>query len=186
MDSTHLAGHFLIAMPSMQDPHFRDTVTLLCAHNADGALGVVVNRPTKLAMADLLGQMEIKVAAPEVLQQPVFYGGPVSGEHGFVLHTLGREWNHSLKVGEDFALTTSRDILDALARGEGPRYWRLTLGYAGWSAGQLESEIAANAWLTVAATPALLFETPPEALLDAALAQLGISRHALSSQAGHA
>jgi len=186
MQSVSLAGHFLIAMPAMEDAHFRDTVTYLCEHTEKGALGVVVNRPLDLTMESLFGQMDIQVEDADLLARPVFFGGPVSGHHGFVLHRSGGEWNSSLAVGSELTLTTSRDVLEAVARGEGPRDWMLTLGYAGWGAGQLEEELGANAWLTVAADAELLFGTPPAELLDRALARLGVSRLSLASFAGHA
>ncbi len=186
MESSCLAGHFLIAMPAMVDPNFKGTVTYLCEHNERGALGVVVNRPTDLTMESLLEQIEIKVSDLALSQRKVHFGGPVSVEHGFVLHRSHGSWNSSIVVSDELSLTTSKDILEAVAQGGGPREWLLTLGYAGWGAGQLEEEIAANAWLTVPADADLLFETAPEALLDAAVARLGISRLSLSGIAGHA
>ena len=186
MESSCLAGHFLIAMPAMVDPNFQGTVTYWCEHNERGALGVVVNRPTELTMESLLEQIEIEVSDLALSQRKVHFGGPVSVEHGFVLHRSHGSWNSSIVVSEELSLTTSKDILEAVAQGSGPREWLLTLGYAGWGAGQLEDEIAANAWLTVPANADLLFETAPEALLDAAIARLGISRLSLSGIAGHA
>lgn len=186
MDSSCLAGHFLIAMPAMADPNFKGTVTYLCEHNERGALGVVVNRPTELTMDSLFGQIEIKAQDAAVGQRLVHFGGPVSVEHGFVLHRSHGTWNSSIVVSNELSLTTSKDILEAVAQGNGPSEWLLALGYAGWGAGQLEEEIAANAWLTVPADADLLFDTPPEALLDAAISRLGISRHALATIAGHA
>lgn len=185
-DQVSLAHHFLIAMPAMADPNFKGTVTYLCEHNERGALGVVVNRPTDLTMESLLEQIEIKVSDLALSQRKVHFGGPVSVEHGFVLHRSHGSWNSSIVVSDELSLTTSKDILEAVAQGGGPREWLLTLGYAGWGAGQLEEEIAANAWLTVPADAGLLFETAPEELLDAAVARLGISRLSLSDIAGHA
>ena len=186
MEPSSLAGHFLIAMPAMEDPNFKGTVTYLCEHNERGALGVVVNRATDLTMESLFEQIEIKVPDQALAQRRVRFGDPVSVEHGFVLHRSHGSWNSSIVVSDELSLTTSKDILEAVAEGNGPREWLLTLGYAGWGAGQLEEEIAANAWLTVHADADLLFATEPEALLDAAIAQLGIDRFALSSVAGHA
>ncbi len=186
MDHSCLAGHFLIAMPSMVDPNFKGTVTYLCEHNERGALGVVVNRPTDFTMETLFDQIEITVADPALSQRKVFFGGPVSTEHGFVLHRSHGTWNSSIVVGDALSLTTSKDILEAVATGKGPPEWLLTMGYAGWGAGQLEEEIAANAWLTVDAPAELLFETPSENLFDAALGHLGISKFALANIAGHA
>ena len=186
MDSSCLAGHFLIAMPAMQDPNFKGTVTYVCEHNEDGALGVVVNRPTTLTMDTLFEQIEVVVSDLALSQRKVHFGGPVSVEHGFVLHRSHGSWNSSISVSDELSLTTSKDILEAVANGNGPREWLLTLGYAGWGAGQLEEEIAANAWLTVPADADLLFATPAEGLVDAAIKRLGISKFALSNLAGHA
>ena len=186
MDSSCLAGHFLIAMPAMQDPNFKGTVTYLCEHNEDGALGVVVNRPTTLTMDTLFEQIEVVVSDLALSQRKVHFGGPVSVEHGFVLHRSHGSWNSSISVSDELSLTTSKDILEAVANGSGPSEWLLTLGYAGWGAGQLEEEIAANAWLTVPADADLLFATPAEGLVDAAIKRLGISKFALSNLAGHA
>jgi putative transcriptional regulator len=186
MEASCLAGHFLIAMPSMVDPNFKNTVTYLCEHSEKGALGVVVNRQTEIAMESLFDQIEVKVTHLGLGQRKVHFGGPVSVEHGFVLHRPHGLWNSSIVVGEELALTTSKDILEAVADGKGPDDWLLTLGYAGWGAGQLEEEIAQNAWLSVPATADLLFETPTEQLFDAAMQRLGVSKFALSSVAGHA
>ncbi len=186
MESSCLAGHFLIAMPAMADPNFKGTVTYLCEHNERGALGVVVNRPTDLTMESLFEQIEIVVSDLALSQRKVHFGGPVSVEHGFVLHRSHGSWNSSIVVSDELSLTTSKDILEAVAHGNGPSEWLLTLGYAGWGAGQLEEEIAANAWLTVPADAEMLFEIPPEGLLDAAIERLGISKFALSNVAGHA
>ncbi|MGL5003797.1 MAG: YqgE/AlgH family protein, partial [Casimicrobium sp.] len=144
MKSTCLAGHFLIAMPNMVDPNFEGTVTYLCEHTEKGALGVVVNRKTEITMEDLFDQIEIKVPHEDFAKRTVHFGGPVSVEHGFVLHRPHGVWNSSIPVGDDLALTTSKDILEAVAGGNGPSDWLLTLGYAGWGAGQLEEEIAQN------------------------------------------
>jgi len=186
MDATCLAGHFLIAMPNMVDPNFAGTVTYVCEHSERGALGVVVNRPTDISMESLLDQVEITVSHTALTARKVHYGGPVSVEHGFVLHRPHGTWSSSIKVGDELMLTTSKDILEAVALGQGPSDWLITLGYSGWGAGQLESELAQNAWLTVPASADLLFETPPDRLLEAAMQRLGISRFALSSVAGHA
>ena len=186
MESSCFAGHFLIAMPAMADPNFKGTVTYLCEHNEDGALGVVVNRPTALTMDTLFEQIEIVVSDHALSRRKVHFGGPVSVEHGFVLHRSHGSWTSSISVSDELSLTTSKDILEAVANGSGPREWLLTLGYAGWRAGQLEREIAANAWLTVPADAELLFATPAEGLFDAAIKRLGISKFALSHVAGHA
>jgi putative transcriptional regulator len=186
MQGSCLAGHFLIAMPAMEDPNFKGTVTYICEHSEQGALGVVVNRQTDLTMASLFDQIEMKPSDLSLAQRKVRFGGPVGVEHGFVLHRSHGTWNSSIVVSDELSLTTSKDILEALALGNGPTDWMLTLGYAGWGAGQLEEEIAANAWLTVEANAELLFDTPADALFDTAMLRLGISKFSLSNVAGHA
>lgn len=186
MESSCLAGHFLIAMPNMVDPNFKGTVTYVCEHSERGALGVVVNRPTDITMESLFDQVEIKASRLEVAMRKVHFGGPVSVEHGFVLHRPHGTWTSSIKVGDELMLTTSKDILEAVAEGKGPSDWLITLGYSGWGAGQLEEEIAQNAWLSVPASADILFETPTDQLFDVAMQRLGISKFALSSVAGHA
>ncbi|MEQ1595688.1 MAG: YqgE/AlgH family protein [Casimicrobium sp.] len=186
MKSSCLAGHFLIAMPAMADPSFKGTVTYLCEHNERGALGVIVNRPTDLTMETLFEQIDIGLTDLVTRQRKVHFGGPVSVEHGFVLHRSHSSWNSSIVVSDELSLTTSKDILEAVANGSGPNEWLLTLGYAGWSAGQLEEEIAANAWLTVPADADLIFDTAPDELFDVAMERLGVSRFALSNAVGHA
>ncbi len=186
MKSSCLAGHFLIAMPAMADPSFKGTVTYLCEHNERGALGVVVNRPTDLTMETLFAQIDVDLTDFALGQRKVHFGGPVSVEHGFVLHRSHGSWDSSIVISDELSLTTSKDILEAVANGNGPHEWLLTLGYAGWSAGQLEEEIAANAWLTVPADADMIFDTAPDDLFNAAMERLGVSRFALSDAVGHA
>jgi putative transcriptional regulator len=178
--------HFLIAMPAMADPRFSRTLTYVCEHNDDGALGIVVNKPTDMMLSSLFEQIDVPLADPQFGRTPVHYGGPVQGDRGFVLHRPLDNWHSTLAVDDDVGLTTSKDVLQAVARGEGPRDVIVSLGYAGWSAGQLEQEIAQNAWLTVAADPDVLFETPAEARLPAAMRLLGIDFSRLSDAVGHA
>lgn len=182
----NLTQHFLIAMPAMRDPHFSKTLTFICEHNDQGALGVVVNRPIDLTLHALLEQIEITPETDAAKLIPVHYGGPVQTDRGFVLHTPTGTWQSTLAVGEHIGLTTSKDILQATARGEGPSQLLVTLGYAGWAPGQLEHELAQNAWLTVNADTRILFETPAEQRYDASLKLLGISLAMLSNDAGHA
>lgn len=184
--SANFTGHFLIAMPGMVDPNFAHTLTYVCEHNDEGALGIVVNRPTDMTLAALLLQVEIAAAAAEYGNSPVHFGGPVQLDRGFVLHRPLGNWRSTLAVSDDIGLTTSRDVLEALGRGEGPRDLLVSLGYAGWSAGQLESEIAQNAWLTVEADPDVMFEMPIDERLPAAMKLLGIDFSRLSGAAGHA
>jgi putative transcriptional regulator len=178
--------HFLIAMPAMADPRFSRTLTYVCEHNDDGALGIVVNKPTEMMLSSLFEQIDVRLANPEFGRTPVHYGGPVQVDRGFVLHRPLGNWQSTLAVDDDVGLTTSKDVLEAVARGEGPRDVIVSLGYAGWSAGQLEQEIAQNAWLTVAADPEVLFETPAEGRLPAAMRLLGIDFSRLSDAVGHA
>jgi putative transcriptional regulator len=186
MQAVNLTNHFLIAMPAMADPHFSRTLTFICEHNDNGALGVVVNRPIDMTLDSLLKQIEIADPAPACGRLPVHYGGPVQIDRGFVLHRPAGAWQSTLKVGGEIGLTTSKDVLEAVARGEGPGDVLVTLGYAGWAPGQLEQELAQNAWLTVAADSAILFGTPAEKRYDAGLKLLGIDLAMLSDAAGHA
>jgi putative transcriptional regulator len=172
-------------MPAMSDPNFSRTLTFVCEHNERGALGIVVNRPIDVTLDALFRQVEIPLGDSLLAQQPVFFGGPVQFDHGFVLHRPVGAWKSTLPVGE-IGLTTSRDILEAMAAGEGPHDQLVALGYAGWAPGQLEDEIKRNGWLTVQTDPDLIFNVPPEARYDAAMHALGISAANLSEEAGHA
>ena len=186
IEPINLTGHFLIAMPAMADPNFSKTVTYICEHNEKGALGVVVNRPTDMTLQGLFEQVDIPLESPRLRGLPVHYGGPVQIDRGFVLHTPIGSWQSTLQVRNDIGLTTSKDILTALGQGEGPAQVLITIGYAGWSAGQIENEIRQNAWLTVAADARTLFDTQPEGRMSGALGLLGIDLSRLSEQAGHA
>ena len=185
-----LSDHFLIAMPSMSDPVFGGTVVYICEHNIGGALGVIINKPTEMTMDVLFARLDLKLEInlnDEVLpHSPVMFGGPVQIERGFVLHASESTYTSSLKISEELALTTSRDVLDAVAHGRGPRRYMVTLGCAGWSAGQLEAEILRNGWLTVRADPAILFNTPVEHRFVAAMRLLGIDPNMLTGESGHA
>lgn len=186
MNSVDLTQHFLIAMPAMADPHFAKTLTLVCEHNENGALGVIINRPTDLDLRGLLEQVRITPQAEGFRSMPVHFGGPVQVDRGFVLHQPVGAWQSTLKVGDDIGLTTSKDVLEAVARGEGPPQILVTLGYAGWAPGQLEHELAQNAWLTVPARTDILFDLPAEERLPAAMQLLGVDYANLSDEAGHA
>ena len=186
MQSVNLTNHFLMAMPAMTDPHFARTLTFICEHNEQGALGVVVNRPIDMTLDSLLKQIEIERPSSACQTVPVHYGGPVQIDRGFVLHQPAGTWQSTLKVGDGIGLTTSKDVLEAVARGEGPAQILVTLGYAGWAPGQLEHELAQNAWLTVAADAHVLFDTPAPQRYDAGLKLLGIDLAMLSGAAGHA
>jgi len=185
-DVTYLTGHLLIAMPAMADPNFTRTVTYICEHNDSGALGIVINRPLQMDLGEVFEQLSLESANVGLARQPVLRGGPVQTERGFVLHEPTRAWDSTVEVSETVHLTTSQDILTAMAQGTGPKRAIMALGYAGWGAGQLELEIGANAWLSVPASPAIVFETPFEARWTAAAGLLGINLATISSEAGHA
>jgi putative transcriptional regulator len=185
MEKVNLAHHFLIAMPNMVDPNFAKTLTYICEHNDQGALGVVVNRPIEMNLHTLLEQVSISPDTDSFKRVPVHFGGPVQIDRGFVLHTPLGEWQSTLAVSPEIGLTTSKDILEAMTHGNGPRQILVTLGYAGWAPGQLEHEIAQNAWLTVAANPEVIFDQPAEERLAAAMSLLGIDYANLSEVAGH-
>ncbi|QAU33547.1 YqgE/AlgH family protein [Janthinobacterium sp. 17J80-10] len=183
----NLANHFLIAMPSMLDPVFGGTVVYLCEHNAQGALGVIINKPTDMSMDLLFDKIDLEL---EITLQPgahpVMFGGPVQVERGFVLHSPHDTYSSTMPVTEAIALTTSKDILEAAAAGKGPDKILVSLGCSGWSAGQLEEEIARNGWLTVPADPAIVFDLPIEQRFVAAMKLLGIDPVMLAGVAGHA
>ncbi|HEY8101568.1 MAG TPA: YqgE/AlgH family protein [Burkholderiaceae bacterium] len=186
----NLANHFLIAMPSMLDPVFGGTVIYLCEHNANGALGVIINKPTDMTMDVLLDRIDLKLEiAPkqdQMSEKLVMFGGPVQVERGFVLHTPVGQFSSMMKVAEDVTLTTSKDVLEAVAAGNGPERVLVTLGCAGWSAGQLEDEISRNGWLTVRADSSILFDLPVADRFVAAIKLLGIDPSMLAAEAGHA
>ena len=173
-------------MPGMLDPNFSTTVTLICEHNDEGALGIVINRPTPLKLGGLFEQLSVEDPDPAAASDPVLAGGPVSPERGFVLHGPEQSYENTLAVSDDIRLTLSRDIIDAIAAGMGPRQTLVALGYAGWEAGQLEDEMLANSWLNVPASPEIVFETPFAKRWDSAARILGIDIAAMSTDAGHA
>ncbi len=185
-ETPSLRNHFLIAMPALADPNFAHTVTYICEHNPEGALGIVINRPMDISLGDVLNHMKIQPGEHVDTAVPVYTGGPVQPERGFVLHQPTGAWTSSLPITDDIALTTSRDIMTAIGHGEGPRQFLLALGYAGWGAGQLEQEIIDNAWLSGPADPAILFDLPVEERWAAAAALIGVDLTLLSSETGHA
>ncbi len=191
LESTNFTGHLLIAMPNLTDPYFAKSVTLICSHSADGAMGVVINRPTDMTYGMLFEKIGLNLKNISLAEQPVLFGGPVQPERGFVIHQTGGEWDSTIQITEHVALTTSKDILTAVAEATGPQKLLISLGYAGWVAGQLEQEIAENAWLSVkpdntAMLHELLFNTPHESQMNAAMAMLGFDPSMLSDVAGHA
>jgi len=197
--SINLTNHFLIAMPNMADPYFSRTLTYVCEHNDQGALGIVVNRPIDMTLQALFERLSLSMKDTARADAPIYFGGPVQTDRGFVLHEPAGDWQATLKVtagkggtgstggtGTTIGLTTSKDILEAVGRGEGPAKMLVSLGYAGWSAGQIEHELSQNAWLTVEAKDAILFDLPPDERLPAAMELLGLDYARLADQAGHA
>ncbi len=182
---TSLADHLLVALPSLTDPTFARSVALICQHDEAGAMGVLVNQPSEYTLGEVLAQMEISTDDAALRDIPVLNGGPVHPERGFVIHDDPREWDACLTVGEGLFLTTSRDILEAMARGEGPRNALVTLGCAGWSSGQLENELAENSWLAVPADADLLFSTPLDERWQGAAARLGVDLFHHTGYSGH-
>ena len=189
-DGINLTNQFLIAMPGMADDTFSGTVVYLCEHSDKGALGLVINKPIDITLANLFEKVDLSLEGSELAEQPVYFGGPVQTERGFVLHEpQGREgqtFSSTLQVPGGLEMTTSKDVLEAMSHGLGPRRVLVTLGYSGWSAGQLEDEIGRNGWLTVAAEPGIIFDTPVDQRYERALGLLGIDPRMLSQEAGHA
>jgi len=181
----NLTHQFLIAMPALADPNFHRTVTYVCHHDDNGAMGIVINRPLNLNLSDMLEHMNIDVGDSAFTAIPVLQGGPVQTERGFVIHQPSGEWDSVLPVRDDIGVATSRDILAAIAQGEGPKHAIVALGYAGWGAGQLERELADNAWLNGPVDGSIIFDQPYEERWAAAAQLLGIDPAQLSGEAGH-
>jgi putative transcriptional regulator len=185
-----LTNQFLIAMPGMADETFAGAVVYMCEHNEKGALGLVINKPVDIKLRKLFEKVELKLDRIELAEQPVYFGGPVQTERGFVLHEKVREgsapYNSTLSIPGGLEMTTSKDVLEALAEGGGPEKVLVTLGYSGWQAGQLEEELGRNGWLTVDADPKVIFDTPIDRRYDSALSLLGFDPRMLSQEAGHA
>jgi putative transcriptional regulator len=179
------SNQFLMAMPNIVEGSLAGSVIYICEHTSKGALGLVINRPTDLTLGTLFERIDLSLEIAPVKETPVFFGGPVQTDRGFVLHAPPGDYTSSIKSG-DLALTTSRDVLQAVAEGCGPARMLVTLGYAGWGAGQLENEMARNAWLNVSADPHIIFEVPPDERYPAALKLLGIDPVMLAGDAGHA
>ena len=196
-----LTNQFLIAMPGMGDDNFAGAVVYLCEHTADGALGLVINKPIDITLRKLFDKVELPLAPGSLGDQPVYFGGPVQTERGFVLHEPMPDadrpgegphpgphpgpYNSTLKIPGGLQMTTSKDVLEALAQGGGPKRLLITLGYCGWGAGQLEDELGRNGWLTVDAVPEIIFDTPVEQRYQRAIALLGFDPRMLSAEAGH-
>lgn len=185
-DFPALTNHLLIAMPALGDPNFQRTVTLICEHSEEGALGIVINRPIDVRLGEIFEQLELDEPDDEAAARHVLLGGPVQQERGFVLHRPDREWDSTVQISDTISITTSRDILAAMARGKGPEQSLVALGYAGWTAGQLEAEIQSNAWLNVPADDQIVFATPFAARWRDAARLVGVDIEQLGHQAGHA
>lgn len=178
-----LRHHFLVASPYLEDPRFHGAVIYLCEHSEEGALGLNINHPLDIQLGEILEQLDME---GEELDLPVYSGGPVQPERGFVLHPPGTSWQNTAQVAGQVMLTTSRDVLESIGKGEGPAEFLIALGYAGWGEGQLESELASNSWLTCPANTEILFRTPWEERYKAALASIGVDLNQLSESVGHA
>jgi putative transcriptional regulator len=192
-ERSNFTNQFLIAMPGMGDESFAGAVVYLCEHTDKGALGLVINKPIDIKLKNLFEKVELTLDREDLADEPVYFGGPVQTERGFVLHErLGGEggegghYSSSLQIAGGLEMTTSKDVLEALSHGAGPKKVLVTLGYSGWGAGQLEDEIGRNGWLNVNASPEVIFDTPIEQRYDKALSLLGIDPRMLSQEAGHA
>ena len=188
--SINFTNQFLIAMPGMAGDTFAGTVIYMCEHTDKGALGLVINKPIDIKLKNLFEKVELTLDRDDLAEEPVYFGGPVQTERGFVLHERldsdGGHYNSSLKIPGGLEMTTSKDVLEALSNGVGPRKVLVTLGYSGWGAGQLEDEMGRNSWINVSAEPEIIFDTPVEQRYDKALSLLGIDARMLSQEAGHA
>jgi putative transcriptional regulator len=181
-----LTNHLLIAMPQLNDPNFAQTVALICEHTDKGALGIVLNKPLPMKLSDVLSQMKLEPTNEQIGEMPVLRGGPVHTDRGFVLHRPGGQWDHTHKVSDTIQVTTSRDVLAAMARGEGPSDAFIALGYAGWESGQLERELKENAWASMPVDARVVFELPFEERWAGAWRLMGVDVDRLSPEAGHA
>jgi len=186
MKSINLTNQFLIAMPGLSDPNFHQTVTYVFSHNEHGAMGIVINRPLNMDLGEIFEQMQLTSNISGTDKIPVFDGGPVKTDRGFILHKPNAKWQSSIKVSESIEVTTSKDILEAISNGTGPLKQFIALGYAGWEEGQLEQEMMENCWLNTPATPDIIFDIPADMRWECAASSLGINMHNLSLQAGHA
>lgn len=186
IEEVTFANQLLIALPALDDPNFSRSVTLICQHDKDGAMGIVVNRGSEYTLGDVLEQMQIEGGDETLRSRPVLSGGPVHPERGFVLHDGGRNWDSSVAIGDGLYVTTSRDILEAMARGDGPGNATVALGCAGWGAGQLEHELGENSWLTAPVDIDLLFTTPLEQRWQRAAGSIGVDMALMTDYSGHA
>jgi putative transcriptional regulator len=186
----NLTNHFLVAMPGMEDPYFKNSVIYICEHSEEGAMGLIINAPIDITVEGMLKQVEIEPMYPQdhthSLKKPVFNGGPVSADRGFILHCPKDHYESSLQMTDDLAVTTSKDILTVLGTAAEPSRYLVALGYSAWEAGQLENELSDNAWLTIEADPEVIFNTPIHEKWSKAVQKLGITPTQLSGFSGHA
>ncbi|WP_236037241.1 YqgE/AlgH family protein [Marinomonas vulgaris] len=178
-------NHFLISMPHLNDPHFEHTVIYLCEHTKEGAMGIIINRPANVEFSELATHLDMQIDQPQIAAEPIYNGGPVEAERGFILHTSDKVWDNSLRVTDEVSLSASLEALQDIAQGTGPEAFRITLGCAGWDAGQLEAEITSNDWLVCEADLDVLFHTPSDMQFTAATQVLGIDMARLSPDIGH-
>ena len=186
MKSINLTDQFLIAMPGLVDPNFFQTVTYIFSHNEQGAMGIVINRPLNMELSEILSQMNFESTDRGIGDLPVYDGGPVKSDRGFIIHEPDSKWQSSIQVSDDIEVTTSRDILEAISEGRGPQQKFIALGYAGWGAGQLEQEIMENCWLNTPSSTEIIFETPADRRWEIAASLLGVDVQTISTQIGHA
>ena len=187
MQTQSFKNHFLVAMPGLEDPGFHQTVTFICEHNEGGAMGLIINQPITLTVGELFKQLGITLPCQGICDQPLHYGGPVQQERGFVLHSQDdKNWESTVAVSKDVAITGSADIFEDMSNGEGPEHALIALGYAGWDAGQLETEISENSWLTVEGDADILFKTDYKSRWTHAAQKLGVDLTLMSGQSGHA
>jgi len=190
MQINQLAGQLLLASPSLLDPGFKDAVVLICHHDDEGCMGLMINRPRQLNVVDVLSDLDISLADDDMLSQElvpkVFEGGPIDDFRGFVLHDGWHVYESTMQITAELHLTSSRDVLEALGQGDGPEHYMLVLGYAGWQAGQLENELSSNDWLVAPASHHIVFQEPPEGRWDFGARCMGVERSHLSTQIGHA
>ncbi len=188
-ENMNLTNNLIIAMPGLADPLFEKSVSFICQHNEHGAMGLTINRPTNISFSELLEQLDIPLKVESLASLPVYQGGPVEIGHGFILHSNDGDydrWSQTLQINDNLSLSSSKDILTAIANGEGPANFLITLGYAGWSKGQIEHEMIANSWLNVIADDDIIFHTPSEQRWESAAMKLGIDINLISGDVGHA
>ena len=186
METASLTGHFIIAMPSLTDSYFDQSVTYICEHDENGAFGIVINHQTDITLDEIISDIDLSSSDALNHDQKLFIGGPVQQDRGFILHKSGNAWKSTLKINDHISLTTSRDILESIAHDEGPEANIIALGYAGWAPGQLEQEFMDNAWLSCPAKEQIIFNTPVKQRFQAAADIIGVNMSTISNESGHA